>query len=1083
MTIPATKSKLLVTQDWQKIYQSFPNTEFQSYDFDTLRRILISYLQENYPEDFNDFIESSEYIALVELIAYLGQNLSFRIDLNARENFLETAQRRDSILRLAQLVSYIPKRNVPASGLLKISAIATTGNVSDATGVNLANNTIVWNDPTNANWYQQFITIINSAMPGSMSFGTPNDKGIIGGILSEQYQINSSNTDIPVYSFSQNINGANTDFEIVPATFSGKDYIYEDTPNPGNPVEVVYQNDNQGSGSPNTGFFVLFKQGTLAVSSFALTNPVPNEIVGINVNNINNTDVWLWQLDTSGKYTTLWTQVPAISGNNVIYNSLSQNDRNIYSLSTRDRDQIDITFSDGSFGNLPNGNFKLYYRQSNGLTYTISPEQMSGIVVNIPYVDKSGLNQTLTLVLSLEYKISNSTATESNESIQKKAPQAYYVQNRMVTGEDYNIAPLTYTTNVVKVKSINRISSGVSKYFELSDVSGKYSSTNIFGDDGTIAKNRTSTSFSFSYASQNDIWSAIKKQLDPIIASPELNSFYLDAYRSYASVMVDPGLEYRWTQVNTVAGQSRGYFAGSTNGINLFPVSIGPKYSSLSYPLYYATPGSMIKFRAPKNINQETQYFLPDGTVTPNRSFNSSEYLWTTIQQVIGTGSNNGVGVLTDGTGPVIFTNYVPNGSVPLEIVPVFTNKLTYLFESNIVNLCLNQVTFGLAFDSANRAWRFIFGGNLNVNNVDPSLMFQYSGDESGTNKDASWLVLFVWKPATQSYEVTTKTIQYMFQSEKQTGFYIDKTNVNFDYINNQVIKDKIGIMSVNANPTTGFPLPVDYVWQIDGNVVQSDGYIDPSLVLVSYYNNLDTRQFSKITNPEIFDTIIGSNTASMTVNGTPMTLPGRSNLKFQYQHNPSNDVRIDPSKSNIVDIYMLTSDYDSSFRTWLLNGATGTMPIPPTSNELDNNYSANLEKIKTISDQLIYHPATYKILFGNQADRNLQGTFKAVISDTSTLSDNAIKSQILDGINNFFSLDNWDFGKSFHFSELSTYIMNLLTPNITNFLIVPVSSGFGNLYEVACQSNEIFISGATAANIEVIRSATASQLNISSGM
>jgi hypothetical protein len=252
---------------------------------------------------------------------------------------------------------------------------------------------------------------------------------------------------------------------------------------------------------------------------------------------------------------------------------------------------------------------------------------------------------------------------------------------------------------------------------------------------------------------------------------------------------------------------------------------------------------------------------------------------------------------------------------------------------------------------------------------------------------------------------------------------------------------------------------------------------------LVSYYNNLDTRQFSKITNPEIFDTIIGSNTVNMTVNGTPMTLPGRSNLKFQYQHNPSNDVRIDPSKSNIVDIYMLTSDYDSSFRTWLLNGATGTMPIPPTSNELDNNYSANLEKIKTISDQLIYHPATYKILFGNQADRNLQGTFKAVISDTSTLSDNAIKSQILDGINNFFSLDNWDFGKSFHFSELSTYILNLLTPYITNFLIVAVSSGFGNLYEVACQSNEIFISGATAANIEVIRSATASQLNISSGM
>ena len=101
MTIPTTPKQLLITEDWKKIYQSFRNADFQSYDYDTIRRILISYLQENYPEDFNDFIDSSEYIALVDLIAYLGQNLSFRIDLNARENFLETAQRRDETVSYA----------------------------------------------------------------------------------------------------------------------------------------------------------------------------------------------------------------------------------------------------------------------------------------------------------------------------------------------------------------------------------------------------------------------------------------------------------------------------------------------------------------------------------------------------------------------------------------------------------------------------------------------------------------------------------------------------------------------------------------------------------------------------------------------------------------------------------------------------------------------------------------------------------------------------------------------------------------------------------------------------------------------
>ena len=80
------QSRLLVAEDWKRIYQSFRNADFQSYDFDNLRRTMINYLRQNYPEDFNDYIESSEYLALIDMIAFLGQNLSFRIDLNAREN-------------------------------------------------------------------------------------------------------------------------------------------------------------------------------------------------------------------------------------------------------------------------------------------------------------------------------------------------------------------------------------------------------------------------------------------------------------------------------------------------------------------------------------------------------------------------------------------------------------------------------------------------------------------------------------------------------------------------------------------------------------------------------------------------------------------------------------------------------------------------------------------------------------------------------------------------------------------------------------------------------------------------------------
>ena len=62
-----------------------------------------------------------------------------RVDLNARENFLELAERRESILRLARLLSYNPKRNQTANGLLKFESIATTEDIVDSNGTNLAN--------------------------------------------------------------------------------------------------------------------------------------------------------------------------------------------------------------------------------------------------------------------------------------------------------------------------------------------------------------------------------------------------------------------------------------------------------------------------------------------------------------------------------------------------------------------------------------------------------------------------------------------------------------------------------------------------------------------------------------------------------------------------------------------------------------------------------------------------------------------------------------------------------------------------------------------------------------------------------
>jgi hypothetical protein len=1108
--IPSTNTQLLVSEDWKKIYQSFRNADFKSYDFETLRRTMISYLQENYPEDFNDFIDSSEYIALIDLIAYLGQNLSFRIDLNARENFLETAQRRDSILRLAQLISYNPARNVPASGFLKVTAVSTTDNVFDSNGVNLANTTIGWNDPTNADWYQQFVNIMNSAM--TSSFGTPNDRNTIDGISTEQYRVNSSNSDTPLFSFLKNINGTSMNFEIVPCTFSEKTFVYEEPPSPASSFSLLYKNDNQGSGSVNTGFFTHFRQGSLSMARFSLDNPVPNEIVGVNTPDINNTDVWLWQLDKNGDFDTLWTQVPSLIGNNVIYNSLNKNLRTIYAVSSRDEDEVDLNFADGIFGDLPKGDFRLFYRQSNGLTYVIKPEQMSGVIITIPYTNASGQNHSLQLTLSLQYTVSNSSGPETNSSIQLKAPQSYYTQNRMITGEDYNIAPLTAGTDILKIKSVNRVSSGLSKYFDLSDVSGKYSKTNIFANDGMLYKELKENSTNLVFSARSQVLSFVKNTLGPIVAATDVRSLYFDSYPRVDLTSVD----LVWTEVNKAPSESRGYFSS----INNVPAAAG-RFSQGN--LRYVSPGSLIKFIPPTGF-----YFDQRNNLTQS---NGKSYIWSTVKQVIGDGYNSGIGTLDDGTGPIIFSTRIPSGSTPVLIIPRYTNSLGFSIENEIANMCMAQRNFGITVDSTSRTWSIILSSNLNTNSP-YSISNQNNIDDLGL--DASWVIAFIWTG--KGYNVRYRTLKYVFESEKETAFFIDKTSINYDYSSNTVIKDKIDILGINTiAESSAMPLDRDYTWQIDKSIIELDGFVQPKKVEISFYDDQ-----GQINDPDSFINVVGddfvyfkkradglrydlvsdiipfqtdlefnSYKLELEQNGLTVTdgdlfyfydpsidavkywseenarliftdqyfgRRGRANLKFHYVHNSGQERRVDPSKSNIIDIYVLTTSYDNAIRSWLAGASQE--PLAPTSQSLNQSYTDKLELIKAISDEIVFHPVKYKVLFGSNADINLQATFKASKNPNKTTTDNDLSTRILAAINEFFALENWEFGQSFYFSELSTYVMNQLSPDITNFVIVPKGTvAFGSYYEIACQSNELFISGATISDIEIIDSITSSQI------
>jgi hypothetical protein len=200
--------------------------------------------------------------------------------------------------------------------------------------------------------------------------------------------------------------------------------------------------------------------------------------------------------------------------------------------------------------------------------------------------------------------------------------------------------------------------------------------------------------------------------------------------------------------------------------------------------------------------------------------------------------------------------------------------------------------------------------------------------------------------------------------------------------------------------------------------------------------------------------------------------------LKFQYIHAADENNRIDPASSNIMDTYVLTRQYDTAFRQYL-NGTSTNEPLPLSSDQLYRRYGREINAIKSISDEIIFHPVKYKILFGASAETNLQATFKIVKNKNRVVNDNDIKSRVIDAINEYFSLENWNFGETFYWSELSAYIIKQLSPDIVSIVLVPVSgqSSFGSLFEVKSESDEILISGATVANTEIITAITADRL------
>jgi len=92
--------------------------DYTSRDFDSIRADLENYARRYYPENYQDFNQASFGSLMLDTVSYIGDILSFYVDYQANESFLDSAVEYNNVIRLARQMGFRLKSSPSSYGLL-----------------------------------------------------------------------------------------------------------------------------------------------------------------------------------------------------------------------------------------------------------------------------------------------------------------------------------------------------------------------------------------------------------------------------------------------------------------------------------------------------------------------------------------------------------------------------------------------------------------------------------------------------------------------------------------------------------------------------------------------------------------------------------------------------------------------------------------------------------------------------------------------------------------------------------------------------------------------------------------------------
>jgi hypothetical protein len=953
-------------ENWERAYEAFQQVNFSAWDYNSVKESLLDYLKLYYPEDFNDFTENSDLIAILELFAYISEQYAYRNDLNAHENFLPVAERKESVLRLARLLSYNASRNIPARGLVKIMSIVTTERLLDSRGVDISNKTIYWNDPNNPNWKEQFTLVINRVLEQQFGSVLPSDRVQVNDIVFELYSLKNDPL-LPTLTipFNINVSGNNYPMEVVTSRLN-EFGPYEKRPEKDQRLNVMYLSDGLGDSSENTGFFYLIKQGRLDRREMNFDGVTPNQTYDVTIENCNETDVWLNNIDpdtgmvlvgndpVSDVRSGEWERVDIANSQNVIFNTNpNRNKYEVQTIAQGNRDNMfRLIFGDGKFADIPNGTFEVWFRVSANEDLIIPSSSIQNVGSTFTYRDNDGREQTFSSNFSLISPIQNAAPAETIDHIRRIAPAVYYTQDRMVNGRDYNDFPLQ-DNSILKLRSINRTFSGDSKYIAWHDPRENYENVKLFGDDLVVYYNNVDE--------------------ETKIASTELppddggaNTARIDA------------LFLNWVQPVL---QSEQFFTRAVLS-GLSPTDVRKEFT--------ASETAAIREGLLSIINNvpSTLYF----------TFNVQENSWS-------------VSTIPDRAG---YWFYLQSNS---------DMSFTMLFKA--INMVMHSSS--TKFWITNNNEKVITYDTYNGNYDTVTILKANVGTSGILSRNYNFRVMRQMKINAGEF-IGTSSIHDLFVMPGDEDNNGRPDDISLSYLIDQTNPSYVYFRRENKN----------YPWEFVP--------FAPS-VLAAFEEDRQNK--------------IGNWKREI----------GREGLNFLWMHRTPRYHLTDPSPTNLIDMYVITRSFYFSTRMWL-DGLLDEPPTPPTPFQLRSDLSDILGS-KMISDSVILHPGKFKYIIGAKASPELRATIKVIRSASRTLTDNQVKTSIVDAVNTFFDISSWEFGEAFHFTELATYIKSRMPVDLDSVVIVPTfnTQSFGDLQQIFAEEDEILQPSISVNDIEIITS------------